>query len=92
MADKNNKVSYFTNKDAIALFDRNVDTTTSKATYSKDLAKYMNENNNNAKVTSGTVNNYTPRTPATTTNQTKTEDQKEIEELKAKLNTQDSNT
>lgn len=85
IVDKNNKVSYFTNKDAIALFDRNVETTTSKATYSKDLAKYMNENNNNTKVTSGTVSNYIPGTPTTTTNQTKSEEQKEIAELKATI-------
>lgn len=84
IVDKNNKVSYFTNKDAIALFDNNVATTTSKATYAADLAKYMSENNN-AKVTSGTVNNYTPRTPATTTSQDKSAEQKEIAELKATI-------
>lgn len=82
IVDKNNKVSYFTNKDAIALFDNNVATTTSKATYAADLAKYMSKNNN-AKVTSGTVNNYTPRTPATS--QGKSKEQKEIEALRAEI-------
>ena len=82
IVDKNNKVSYFTNKDAIALFDNNVATTTSKATYAADLAKYMSKNNN-AKVTSGTVNNYTPRTPATS--QGKSAEQKEIEALRAEI-------
>lgn len=36
--DKNNKISYFTNKDAITIFDYNLDQTVSKATY----AQYAN--------------------------------------------------
>ena len=86
IVDKNNKVSYFTNKDAIALFDNNVATTTSKATYAKDLADYMREQSekNNTKVTSGNVNSYTPANLGTTSS-TKSAEQKEIADLKATI-------
>lgn len=42
IVDKNDKVSYFTNKDAITIFNANLDKTISKATYSHyaDLVKY----------------------------------------------------
>ncbi len=43
IVDKNNTISYFTNKDAIALFDNDVNVTTSKATYATDLADYKND-------------------------------------------------
>lgn len=73
IVDKNDKISYFTNKDAITIFDSNLDHTVSKATYAQ-YADLIREQQNAAAAqaaynsflnSTGGYGNYNNSTPPT---------------------------